>query len=128
MHAWYVTIVRIAAVARAFLGSCAPAGSAPSSWKCMMVLGTCGFQLYRSHIVFGRGCTRLHECMRSCCRQSHRIVPAAVPLFDEYHTNSEYLSNIEYLSNMRGHVEIIQVHNIMAVETDGNTGERHIVP
>lgn len=55
MHAWwYVAIVRIAAVARAFLGSCAPAGSAPSSWKCMMVFGTCGFRLYRSHIVFGR--------------------------------------------------------------------------
>lgn len=83
MHAWYVAIVRIAAVARAFLGSCAPAGSAPSSWKCMMVFGTCGFRLYRSHIAFGRGTPRLHECMRSCCRQSHRIVPAAVPLFDE---------------------------------------------
>lgn len=115
MHAWYVAIVRIAAVARAFLGSCAPAGSAPSSWKCMMVFGTCGFRLYRSHIAFGRGTPRLHECMRSCCRQSHRIVPAAVPLFDEYHTNSEYLSN------MRGHVEIIQVHNIMAVESEAGT-------
>lgn len=61
------------------------------------------------------GFPRLHECMRSCCRQSHRIVPAAVPLFDEYHTNSEYLSN------MRGHVEIIQVHNIMAVESEAGT-------
>lgn len=58
---------------------------------------------------------RLHECMRSCCRQSHRIVTAAVPLFDEYHTNSEYLSN------MRGHVEIIQIHNIMAVESEAGT-------
>lgn len=28
---------------------------------------------------------------------------------------------MEYLSNMRGHVNI-QVHNIMAVESDGNTG------
>lgn len=35
---------------------------------------------------------------------------------------------MEYLSNMRGHVKIIQVHNIMAVESDGNTGEWHIVP
>lgn len=67
------------------------------------------------------GFPRLHECMRSCCRQSHRIAPAAVPLFDEYHTNSEYLSN------MRGHVEIIQIHNIMAVESERwERGERRI--
>ena len=116
MHAWYVAIVHIAAVARAFLGSCAPAGSAPPSWKCMMVFGTCGFRLYRSHIVFGRWFSAF--CMNACAHVADNPIGLFLLRFRcsmNNHTNSEYLSN------MRGHVEIIQIHNIMAVESEAGT-------
>lgn len=122
MHAWYVTIVRIAAVARAFLGSCAPAGSAPSSWKCMMVFGTCGFRLYRSHIVFGRWFSAfawMHAFMLqtipsdcSCCGSVVRWISHEQWIFIQHRIS------IQHTGTCGNHS---QVHNIMAAESEMGT-------
>ena len=57
-------------------------------------------------------------CMNACAHVADNPIGLFLLRFRcsmNNHTNSEYLSN------MRGHVEIIQIHNIMAVESEAGT-------